>query len=152
MGRRGVILFIMKTSHENDTTLLARHILVRRLPARESRRQLKWLDTRTEILLSRNQFQHAFLHPHAVIWLSVPLYAHSIFIHSPAPVCLSVRLLLLTCRHMLLVNRGSLTLWWIPTWCFGRRWTSINIIHLTWMDTDYFKVEQPKWIATDVSI
>ncbi len=40
-------------------------------------------DMRTEMLLSCNQFQRAFLHLHAVIWLSVPLYPHSIFSHSP---------------------------------------------------------------------
>lgn len=83
----------------------------------------------------------------------LPLCMHTVFF-SILLLCLSVCvwLLLLTCRHMLPVNISSLPLWWIPTWCFGRRWTSINIIHLTWTDTDYFKVEQPKWIVIDMSI
>lgn len=41
-------------------------------------------DMRTKMLLSCNHFQHAFLHPHAVIWLSIPLYPLSIFSHPPA--------------------------------------------------------------------
>lgn len=92
--------------------------------------------SRTEVLLSCNQSQHAPLHPHAVIWGSVPLHPRVLLLRQCQPV------LWLICRHMLIVNISSLPLQWIPTWCFGSGWTcSINIIHLTGMDRDYFKVK-----------
>lgn len=92
--------------------------------------------SRTEVLLSCNQSQHAPLHPHAVIWGSVPLHPRVLLLRQCQPV------LWLICRHMLIVNISSLPLQWIPTWGFGSGWTcSINIIHLTGMDRDYFKVK-----------
>lgn len=109
--------------------------------------------TDTERLLSCNHFQHAFSSSTRCYLIIYPSRSMQCIYSSSCSVCVSFLTVLgLICRHMLIVNRSSLLLQSL-TWCFGSGWAcSINIIHLTGMDRDYFKVKQPEWIATDAPI
>lgn len=116
--------------------------------------QPKAMEVITGMQLRCNQLQHVFLLHPLVFDHTPPLHPHCT--HSVLLLlllCQPSTVLWLICRHMLIVNISSLQLQWIPTWCFGSGWTcSINIIHLTGMDRDYFKVKQPGYLLNELAL
>lgn len=79
--------FIPKIRDEKDKSAGVFHHAVpfcQHNKAKGTRSDYSITDRRTEKLLNCHPFQQDLLHPHAIIWLALPLYPHSILSHAPA--------------------------------------------------------------------